>query len=49
MAIDYIVPMGHDDGVRIANALEIMAGMAGLVYDRRCFFLDLIDYRSCLL
>lgn len=33
MAIDYIVPMGHDDGVRIANALEIMAGMAGLVYD----------------
>ena len=33
MAIDYIVPMGHDDGVRIANALEVMAGRTGLVYD----------------
>lgn len=33
MSLDYIVPMGHDDGVRIANALEIMAGMSGLVWD----------------
>ena len=31
--IDYIVPMGHDDGVRIANALEALAGRTGLVWD----------------
>ena len=33
MAVDYIVPMGHDDGRRIASALEIIAGRAVLEYD----------------
>ena len=31
--LNYIVPMGHDDGMRIANALEILAGRAVLNYD----------------
>ena len=33
MALDYIVPIGHDDGQRIASALEIIAGRAVLEYD----------------
>ena len=33
MALDYIVPIGHDDGRRIASALEIIAGRAVLEYD----------------
>lgn len=31
--LDYIVPMGHDDGARIASALEILAGRAVLTFD----------------
>jgi len=33
MAVDYIVPMGHDDGARIARALEAMVTSKTLEWD----------------